>query len=507
MNRFFSFFTASIFLLITTSVFSQGISDVIRYSEYTPLGTARTVGVGSSFGAMGGDFSVIGINPAGIATYRKSEFVLTPSLGGTSSDAFLSGRPEESRSSTKSSFAIDNIGLVSASQPRSATWTTSNFAIGLSKLKDFGRDFNFSGASVGSISERWVELARGNNLDQLDDFEAWPAFAAGVLIDNGDNTYSTDYFRDDIVLKEQVVQQSGYINELSLAWAGSYKNKLNLGVSVGVPFVSYEETKEYTEAVDARDENGEQVFANNLTYREFLNTTGTGINFKLGMIYTPVKMLRLGASIHSPTWYALNDDFDTSVDYQFEYFTEPTSSGVGSQSSIDGNFSYGMTSPWRFVGSVGSIYSVGKLQGFVNADIEFLDYTSAGLNLTRESRNIEDVEADREANALIDQELARATNLRLGTEVAYPLSDDVGLRLRLGYALSASPFFREDGFNAFWSAGFGLRFQGFFVDVGYRRTNTTEGYIAYAAPDIGRDPLTEIDTNRGRMVMTLGFKF
>jgi len=54
----------SIFLLIITFSFgqSQTIDDAVRYSEIMPLGSARSVGVGSSFGAMGGDFSVISIN-------------------------------------------------------------------------------------------------------------------------------------------------------------------------------------------------------------------------------------------------------------------------------------------------------------------------------------------------------------------------------------------------------------------------------------------------------------
>ena len=58
---------------------AQTASDALRFS-YIPQygGTARTVGVGGAMGALGGDFATISMNPAGLATYRMSEFTFTP---------------------------------------------------------------------------------------------------------------------------------------------------------------------------------------------------------------------------------------------------------------------------------------------------------------------------------------------------------------------------------------------------------------------------------------------
>ncbi|MBK8623249.1 MAG: hypothetical protein IPN79_16175 [Saprospiraceae bacterium] len=46
------------------------------------------------------------------------------------------------------------------------------------------------------------------------------------------------------------------------------------------------------------------------------------------------------------------------------------------------NFEYRITNPWRAVGSLGSVYALGDIKGFINADIEFIDYGSAEYNGT-----------------------------------------------------------------------------------------------------------------------------
>jgi hypothetical protein len=65
--------------LSLAAVHAQTASDALRFS-YIPQygGTARTVGVGGAMGALGGDFATISMNPAGLATYRMSEFTYSP---------------------------------------------------------------------------------------------------------------------------------------------------------------------------------------------------------------------------------------------------------------------------------------------------------------------------------------------------------------------------------------------------------------------------------------------
>ena len=56
---------------------SQLASDALRYSSVSYGGTGRSMGTGNSMSVLGGDFGTISINPAGLATYRSSDFMFS----------------------------------------------------------------------------------------------------------------------------------------------------------------------------------------------------------------------------------------------------------------------------------------------------------------------------------------------------------------------------------------------------------------------------------------------
>lgn len=53
---------ASAFLLSGCAVFAQGEMDAYKFSQYDLSGTARYLGMGGAFGALGGDISAMGGN-------------------------------------------------------------------------------------------------------------------------------------------------------------------------------------------------------------------------------------------------------------------------------------------------------------------------------------------------------------------------------------------------------------------------------------------------------------
>lgn len=486
--KYLSYIIIALFAVTTAN--AQTVSDAVRYSNYDPIGTAGAVGLGNAMGAMGGDFSVININPAGIAEYRKSVFTFTPSINSSSTDGILVG-DNTSVNRSRSSFLIDNISLVSGNDNRDGRWETSNWAVGFSKLAEFSRDIKLEGSTAGSITDRFVALANGSGLDA---FEAGLADEAQAIFLNNEDVFQSDFFPEDVVNKDVFVDQRGNINELSVGWAGNYNNSFNIGLSAGVPFVSYSERKTYKENFQDGD------FSNNLEYVERLNTTGTGINFKLGMQYRAIPQFRVGAAIHSPTWYALNDDYSTSLSYEYSSSDE---SGGDSAQSPDGSFKYGYVSPWKAVGSIGSVLNFGVIKGFVNADVEYLDYKNNEFDFTRDSSDPIEASNTQEVNGDIDNALGSATNIRLGGELAY--SD---IRFRAGYTISSSPYLNDDETATSWSAGLGFRGEGFFVDLGYRKRTVTEGYNAYEVPGMTeRDGLANIESDYGKLVATIGFTF
>ncbi len=473
----------------------QNISDVVRWSSIDYIGTARTIGAGSSFGAMGGDFSVININPAGIADYRVSEFMITPTLRGYNTDARFDNSKTANQIAKGSRLGLDNLGFVIAKNP-GGNWTSSNFAIGYSRIADLQRNVSISGKIKGSITTYFAEQANGKVSDDLDDYIAYPAFNTGAIYDfDNDNFYDTDFSnpKQEVLRKQDIIQKGG-INELTLGWAGEYKGNMNFGLSVGVPFASFEELKTYTET----DPEDEIPAFSSLEYIERLNTSGVGFNFKAGFTYKLAKRIRFAGAFHSPTWYRFTDDFSTSMEYSFVDQKPETYT----YDSGDGTFEYKISTPWRAIGSMGTTYRVGDIVGFVNADVEYLDYTNGNYNGTAFSASAEEQKWTNQVNGEIQRRLGTAANLRLGTEFGYK-----NLRMRLGYSWERSAFNADDFYNNKTSFGLGFREDNFFIDLGIRVTQYVEGYNPYVVLDNDLDPLAVIDTKRTRTALTLGFKF
>lgn len=71
--------------------YSQNEIDALRYSTLTYGGTARFSAMGGAFGALGADLSNMGINPAGVALFSKTEFAFTPCIFNNSSSVTYNG--------------------------------------------------------------------------------------------------------------------------------------------------------------------------------------------------------------------------------------------------------------------------------------------------------------------------------------------------------------------------------------------------------------------------------
>ena len=67
----------SVLALCGGTAFSQSQLDAFKYSQTELNGTARYLGMGGAFGALGGDISAMNTNPAGLAIYKSSEVVTT----------------------------------------------------------------------------------------------------------------------------------------------------------------------------------------------------------------------------------------------------------------------------------------------------------------------------------------------------------------------------------------------------------------------------------------------
>ena len=102
-------------LSLPLAVGAQTLYDVTPFLENDLTGTSRFISMGGSMGALGGDISVMGTNPAGIALYRRSDFSFTGSLNFNNTKAAY-GNTKVSTNYT--SGDVESMGAVIAKRRR-----------------------------------------------------------------------------------------------------------------------------------------------------------------------------------------------------------------------------------------------------------------------------------------------------------------------------------------------------------------------------------------------------
>ena len=424
-----SIFSLILSVTIIFQVQSQTVADAVRYSHMGLESTARSMGTGNVMPAIGGDFAAILQNPASLAAYRFNEVVLSPGFSMTTVSSNLSGGLR-SFEEELNKVSLNNGSVVFVYKPMRGNWKTTNLSIGFNRLANFNRNVFFAGNTNGTITDRFLELSAGLTANELDAFESGLAYDAFAIFDDPEDSgiWFSDFAEDQFVQKQQRVQQSGSFNEINFSVAGNYDDKFYVGGAINIAFVEFSEEKFYEES---DSEDNIPIF-NRLLFDETLLTSGSGINFSAGFIYRMSQAIRLGASIKSPTFLGLSDEYSTSLFYSLTDPANPDLSGDRLAESPEGLFEYNLSTPWRANASAGII--IGKT-GFIGAVVEYVDYANSKYNLTVDSDAPGDEEYQNELNADIKEELASAINFSVGGELA--LKD---FRLRAGYGLTGSPF-------------------------------------------------------------------
>lgn len=468
---------------ITTTLNAQNEIDALRYSRHMPSGTARYLGLGGAFAALGGDFTTLSHNPAGIGIYKSSEVSITPSLFFGSTESTYMGNINED---SKYNFNLGNVGVVMVNDltlrnPESA-WKNIQFGIGLNRLANFNNrvivdGFNESSSYLTPI----VRASQGVQLDDLDNFGAGLAYDVDLMYLNSLGEYVID-MENGGVNQRKTMESSGSINEMVFAFGGNLNDRLYLGAAIGVPYVKYRETSIYTEA-DVEDRND---YFNSFTRTDELETSGSGVNFKMGAIVRATDFLRLGASIETPTFYAdLSDTYSTSFRATFDTV-------ASKRATSDGFFEYSLTTPLKATGGIGFI--VGKA-GLISADYEYMDYSKARLRSP-------DYDFVTENEAIQDGYLI-AHNIRLGTEWRFG-----NFNVRGGYAIMANPYrFGTESVMSSYSAGFGIRERNFFIDFAWVMNQMDDEYHLYNAPANTDPAIAETKYNANMFLLTLGIKY
>ena len=136
---------------------AQTIYDATNIAQKELNGTARFVGMGGAMGALGGDISTIGTNPAGIGIYRSNDAMLTFGYSMTGTESNYVGNKFETN---KNRWSFDNAGFVIASKIGNHTpLRYVNFGFNYHKSKSFYKNMTMQGV-MGSIDNQYVSQVR-----------------------------------------------------------------------------------------------------------------------------------------------------------------------------------------------------------------------------------------------------------------------------------------------------------------------------------------------------------
>jgi hypothetical protein len=472
--------------LFTTSILSaQNEEDALRYSRQFITGTARSVGMGGAMGAIGGDFTSLSINPAGIGVYRSNEFTFSPSLNWNSTQSdFLRNKIDQTRYGMK----LGNVGyVISNTTDKEKGLVSTSFGFGYNQLNNFNSQILMSGTNnSSSLLDNFTRVYNDLSLDISDFYEGLAYDVDLIVRDSITLPYYNDFQRGGYGQHQQRrVSTSGSIGEYVFSMGSNISNKLYFGATFGVQRVRYEKSSEHTET----DQNNNIDYTQKFVFNEDLLTRGYGFNLKLGVIARPLNFLRLGAAYHIPTYYFLHYRF--ASDIQAWYDPSLNIASKTSESPIL-NFDYQLKTPSKFVGS--AAITIGKL-GLVSIDYERVNYSNANLQAPDFGFVLE--------NTAIKDIYKSTNNLRMGAELRLGTG-----YLRGGYAMYGSPYKIVDPSGdikySVISGGVGIRNSDFFMDLSYASGVSSEAYYMYI-PEMTTGSINKSKLNN--VILTVGFRF
>ena len=477
-------------MMMINSAFAQNEFDVLRFSNLDFYGEARFNAMGGSFGALGANMSGLSINPGGLGVYNSSDFSFTPGFHYNYTESNLDGNLV---TDGKLNFHFSNVGLV-GNFAASGGWESVNLAIGYNRTNNFNSSISVKSSTDSSALSSYVNELNANGGTLEDDIYdvfpftsslAYQTFLVNPIV--GDSLqYDHIFANSKNITQTTSYETRGGSGEAYFALGGNYSDKLYVGALLGIPSVRYVYDRNYTETAEDSDTLTE---FKSFTIHDHVRTTGSGINFKIGMIYKLSDWVRIGAAFHTPTLYALTDEYNSSIN------AEKKDGTTFSDETPYGSYNYLVSTPYRFISSASFI--MGN-KGVINIDYEIVDYSTARLSEDSQSGMSADFFTE---NQSIKNNFQTTQNIRVGTEIrADPF------RIRLGYRLQGDPLkssFSLDNSASIYSGGIGIKEDGYYFDMAY----SLKTYDSLTIVDADQNDLAATTLKDHYVTFTLGFRF
>ena len=436
------------------------------YSNSASIGSAKYNGMAGSMGALGGDFSVMNTNPAGIGVSITSEISGTLAIQNSKNATSLAGSSLDYKVNNTD---LANVGGVMAFQlDGSSPWKFVNIGV------------NYSNQSIEDYSE-----TPGNNNVNFDIYD------------------STNTLIDNVALAGHAYNRYGDVSKMSVAVGGNYDNRIYLGA--GLNF--------HSAAIDQYDSAAFTSGSNNSTtvydkqYTPF-SESSTGFSASVGVIGKINPQFRLGASIETPTWWSIArvyNEYENPTDGTYtedRNLSSPMKATVSAAYVPNKNFAINVD---YTLGLTKSKYKV-----FGTAETELNNFFSDN------SKNLSEVKVGAEYR--ID-----AFRLRGGYGFASSPFDSMSISAFSDNGTAANTSYDDliVGKRTTIGAGIGYDFKSFYIDAAYQNLNSeykssflrgstgsntgyfSNNYVVESDAAI----VSNVKNTRDNFFITLGWKF
>ena len=463
----------------TLNLYAQNEIDALRYSTQDLNGTARYSAMGGAFGSLGGEFSALSSNPAGIGMYQYSEITFTPYLNLNSNRSYYNG---SHLSSYRSEISIGNLGITFTIPQSNSNWKRINLGIGWNQLANYNNPIKIEGINNNnSIVDRIIEVTNGTLTSELSNGRGnyYSQMAWNTYLIDPDPSTTNEYvsnFSSDSKSQVKIMTSNGGLNEFILSIGGSYQEKLYIGATIGIPTLDYYEYSEYSEAEISDTSNN----LRRMLLSEEIAAYGTGYNLKIGAIYRLSENAKIGGALHTPTFFNIEEDYNTSITTLFKDSTRNYSMGYLNP------FNYNLITPLKAIISASTIFNNFFM---ISAEYEMIDYSTAQYLTT----NFE------YENRVIENTYQQTENVKIGAEINMK-----PIFLRAGYSKYGSASGTKDLSRENFSYGVGIDNGSYFGDVAYVLSQASNEHSLYSNQYM--EPINLKNTNHS-LLFTIGFRY
>lgn len=540
---------ASLLILGTAAAKAQSAVDAMTLSQGDLKGTARFMSMGGAFGALGGDLSTLNQNPGGIGIFRSNDLGFTIDLDFQSSSTLTNGLKVKDN---QTKFHFNNFGYIGTVNTGSELMPFFNFGASYSRIKSFdrrfrGRNNNLPGSFTNYIAG--VTSANGDysgwkdtELQHTDDYNpyidswapwmsilAYNAYAINPYNSEGDK-YQGLWKNGTSGDSEMMFEEKGYIDEYNISFGGNFANTVYWGMGFGITDINYTANSFYDEQLDNAEvpvvaENGTVTDIRNgnayTSLDSWKHISGSGFNFKIGIIVKPVNELRLGLAVHTPTYYNLTQQSWAQMNYN--YSTGPN----GASETNDGynyQIDWKLRTPWRLIASAAGV--IGG-RAIISADYEYRPYQNMAIrDANGDAFHYADSSNDflqgdikdyyQSSNILrlgLEYRITPAWSVRAGMSyestpsTAYARSDNANIYTEGPEDCGTMPAYTMDKSTLYITAGLGYRYKGFYVDAAYVNKNLKADYRPFTPNDWVISDVSTVSLNSSQVVLSMGFRF